>query len=46
MMARAETCTPDQRTLALVNAYVVHTSKLLSAFAVQCEERLQNLGNR
>lgn len=34
---------PDQRTLALVNTYVVHTTELLNSFAISCEERLQDV---
>lgn len=34
---------PDQRMLALVNTYIVHTSALLNSFATSCEERLQGV---
>ena len=37
---------PAQRTLALVNTYIVHTTRLLNDFAIAAEDRLQLIKSR
>ena len=39
----SESPIPAQRTLALVNTYVVHTTQLLNDFAIAAETRLQDI---
>ena len=41
-----QTGVPVQKTLALVNTYVVHTTRLLNGFAIAAEDRLQCLRAR
>ena len=37
---------PDQRMLALINTYVVHTTELLNSMAATCEQRLQSVHSK
>jgi hypothetical protein len=37
---------PDQRAIALVNAFIVHTAALLNKFAASSESKLQTVHNR
>ena len=37
---------PDQRMLALINTYVVHTTELLNSVAATCEQRLQSVHSK
>ena len=37
---------PDQRMLALINTYVVHTTELLNSVAATCEQRLLSVHSK
>ena len=37
---------PAQQTLALVNTYIVHTTRLLNDFAIAAEDRLNHIRAR
>eukprot|EP00243_Klebsormidium_subtile_P006003 TRINITY_DN2498_c0_g1_i4.p1 TRINITY_DN2498_c0_g1~~TRINITY_DN2498_c0_g1_i4.p1 ORF type:complete len:188 (+),score=27.43 TRINITY_DN2498_c0_g1_i4:78-641(+) len=37
---------PDQKTLVLVNTFVVHTTQLLNRFAALCENKLADINGR
>ena len=42
-MDTAASAVPQERTLALVNTYVVHTATMLNAFSVSCEQYLSKV---
>ena len=45
-MSSQNSTIPEQRTLALVNNYVVHTSQMLNNLATSCEAKLQDISEK
>ncbi len=43
-MSVCDGAVPDQKTLALVNTYIVGTAHMLNDFAADCEQSLSNVG--
>lgn len=45
-MDTAASAVPKERTLALVNTYVVHTAAMLNAFSASCEHSLSQVRSK
>lgn len=45
-MDTAVSAVPKERTVALVNTYVVHTAAMLNAFSASCERSLSQVRSK